>query len=267
MVNEKTILLTVLAGSLFIVVIIIFIFVVGLNYRRKVIQRESDYQLRLKNNELELLRAVIETQESERQKIASNLHDEINPLLASLKLAITRQSKDLVQMGIDDSQFQKQKETINEVIDNLQSATRDLSPRILYMFGLVRAINNFLSNLEGISVNYDFQVEENVVLDDIIALNCYRIVLELIQNIRKYENASELAVFLQIEASNLKITISHNGEGITNEKFLHFSEESKGIGLNSIKSRITLLNASIDFQNRKGAEIVLAVPLKNVRED
>jgi signal transduction histidine kinase len=135
------------------------------------------------------------------------------------------------------------------------------------MFGLVRAINNFLSNLEGISVNYDFQVDENVVLDDIIALNCYRIVLELIQNIRKYENASELAVFLQIEASNLKITINHNGEGITNEKFLHFSEESKGIGLNSIKSRITLLNASIDFQNRKGAEIVLAVPLKNVRED
>lgn len=267
MVNEKTIILTVLAGSLFIVVIIIFIFVVGINYRKKVIQRESDYQLQLKNKELELLRKVLETQETERQKIAANLHDEINPLLVSLKWSLNKQTQDLEKQGLDNSSMQKQQVIINNVIDNLHTATRDLSPRILYQFGLIRALNSYLSDIQNMEVIYDYTMSDDVELPETISLNLYRITLELINNIRKYENASELKVRVDISASDILLKINHNGAGISNEDFLEMLKTSKGIGLNSVVSRKTLLNAQLDFKNDGVSEIVLAVPLINARED
>jgi signal transduction histidine kinase len=267
MVNEKTIILSVLAGSLFIVVIIIFIFVVGINYRKKMIERDSDYQLQLKNKELEMLRKVIETQETERQKIAANLHDEINPLLASMKWSIKKQTQDLEQLGIDHSWMVKQQQTINIVIDNLHTATRDLSPRLLYKFGLTRAINSYLSDIEGLDVVYNHEVDTGIKLKEIVSLNLYRITLELINNIRKYENATELKVYLEISEKQILLSIKHNGAGISNAEFQDLHMNSKGIGLNSVVSRKTLLNAQLDFNNDGISEIVLVVPLLNARED
>jgi len=265
MVNEKTIILTVLAGSLFIVVIIIFIFVVGINYRKKVIERESDYQLQIKNKELEMLKRVIDTQETERQKIASNLHDEINPLLVSIKHVLTSQSKELTAMGIDSTRISNQNEVINSVIENIQSSTRDLSPRILYTFGLPRAIKSFLNDIEGVDVSYDFIGESFIEKTETINLNIYRITLELINNIRKYEQIKKLHVSLVGSEKSVILRIVHDGEGITNEVFHDYAAHSKGIGLNSILSRVKLLEATLDFTKEKDSEIVLEVPLFHAR--
>jgi signal transduction histidine kinase len=267
MVNEKTIILTVLAGSLFIVVIIIFIFVVGINYRKKMIERDSDYQLQLKNKELEMLKRVIETQETERQKIAANLHDEINPLLVSMKHVLTAQSRELAEMGIDSSRISNQNEVINSVIENIQSSTRDLSPRILYKFGLARGINSYLGDIEGVDVRYDFSGEDYLEHTETINLNIYRITLELINNIRKYERITKLHVSLNCTERTAILRILHDGEGITNEEFNQYASQSRGIGLNSIISRVKLLEARLDLTKDKDSEIVLEVPLFNARKD
>lgn len=265
MVNEKTIILTVLAGSLFIVVIIIFIFVVGINYRKKMIERDSDYQLQLKNKELEMLKRVIETQETERQKIASNLHDEINPLLVSIKHVLILQSKELTAMGIDSTLISNQKEVIDSVIENIQSSTRDLAPRILYLKGLVSAIRGFLRDIEGIEISYEFSGEEYFQNTETINLNLYRISLELINNIRKYEDVKWLHVSLKGTENSIVLVITHDGKGMTNEQFEQHAAHSKGIGLNSIISRVKLLGASLDFKRDPSAEIILAVPLIHAR--
>ena len=86
MVNETNIVLTILLSSfmMFILIMIIIIFVVV--QKRKTIEREKEYAISLKNKELDLLQAIIDTQELERQKIATNIHDDIGPLISTMKL-------------------------------------------------------------------------------------------------------------------------------------------------------------------------------------
>lgn len=265
--NEKIIILTVLAGSLFafslIVVIILFVVV----YQRKSIQREKEHSLTLKNKELELLKAVIETQESEKQKIAANLHDEINPLLATIKLGITGQQRILEKQGVNTEAFVSQKNMINTVIENLQSATRDLSPRILYKYGLVEAMRNFLVSITEFTINFESEIDDNVQLSDTIKLNIYRIFLELIQNIRKHENAKEVHIKIEKRDNIVVLTIKHDGKGFSNAEFDTMADESIGLGLNSMKSRCIVIGATLDFVNSTGSEIILKVPLLNAEEN
>lgn len=86
--NETLILLSVIFGTFFTFVLVIIIIVLVVKYQKNKIEYEKLMLETLKVKESELIRAVVDTQESERQRIAMNLHDEINPLLVSLKWMI-----------------------------------------------------------------------------------------------------------------------------------------------------------------------------------
>ncbi len=252
-------------GSLIFLLLFLVVIFFILTHKKKLVQKNQLHQIEIQNKELEMLKRVIDTQETERQKIASNLHDEINPLLVSIKHVLTSQSKELTAMGIDSTRISNQNEVINSVIENIQSSTRDLSPRILYTFGLPRAIKSFLNDIEGVDVSYDFIGESFIEKTETINLNIYRITLELINNIRKYEQIKKLYVSLVGSEKSVILRIVHDGEGITNEEFHDYAAHSKGIGLNSILSRVKLLEATLDFTKGKDSEIVLEVPLFHAR--
>ena len=99
--NEKIILIGIITGSIltFFLIMVIILFVMV--YQRKIVDRENVYQLSLKKKEVQLLQSVINTQESERQKIAMNLHDTVNPHLTALKLTITKHEFDLKRLGVE----------------------------------------------------------------------------------------------------------------------------------------------------------------------
>jgi signal transduction histidine kinase len=102
---------------------------------------------------------------------------------------------------------------------------------------------------------------ENIKLSDQIALNLYRIGLELLQNILKHENSTKINVLLCYTETAIILDILHNGTGISNENFEHLAQHSSGIGLNSLKSRTVFLNAILDYQNVLESKITLTVPL------
>lgn len=252
-------------GSLIFLLLFLVVIFFILTHKKKLVQKNQLHQIEIQNKELEMLKRVIETQETERQKIASNLHDEINPLLVSIKHVLILQSKELTAMGIDSTLISNQKEVIDSVIENIQSSTRDLAPRILYLKGLVSAIRGFLRDIEGIEISYEFSGEEYFQNTETINLNLYRISLELINNIRKYEDVKWLHVSLKGTENSIVLVITHDGKGMTNEQFEQHAAHSKGIGLNSIISRVKLLGASLDFKRDPSAEIILAVPLIHAR--
>lgn len=263
--NDTLIILSILSGTLFTFVLILTIVLVVVKYQKNKVNNENKHKEAIQNKELEMLKRVIETQETERQKIASNLHDEINPLLVSIKHVLTSQSIELTAMGIDSTRISNQKEVIDRVIENIQSSTRDLSPRILYLKGLVSAIRGFLRDIEGIEISYEFTGEEYFQNTETINLNLYRISLELINNIRKYEDVKWLHVSLKGTENSIVLVIAHDGKGMTNEQFEQHAAHSKGIGLNSVISRVKLLGASLDFKRDPSVEIILAVPLIHAR--
>jgi two-component system NarL family sensor kinase len=265
--NEKIILLTVFAGSIFTLALILAIIAFVVIYQRKMVERENLYQLSIKNKEVELLQSIIVTQESERQKIAMNLHDGINPLLSALKLAITRRERNLKGMGLEIDGMNQEKKLIDEIVENLGIVTRDLSPQVLYRYGLGNALSSFVSNISEVKTTFKEINVNKVEINDQIALNAYRIGLELIQNILKHEKCSRIDVTLNCSDKLLIIEINHDGKGISNHDFVQLSKVSTGIGLNSLKSRTVLLKAILDYQNENGSQIILTVPLTDEKEN
>ena len=94
--------------------------------------------------EKKLFETIINTEEKEREKFAGNLHDEVGPLLSSLKMYISllaetddKKKKDYIIPQIQ--------QLIKESITAVREISNDLSPHVLNNYGCVSAINSFLS--------------------------------------------------------------------------------------------------------------------------
>lgn len=225
-------------------------------------KRISEHSIQLKNKELELLKKVIETQESEREKIASNLHDEVGPLLSTLKLNVTRFKRALIKNELSVEQLDREKEFIDGIIDNVRTVSHDLTPHFLLKFGMSTAISNFFSKIEEPKITINSNLDKEQEFNRTITLNTYRIILEIINNTIKHDDSKHLKINLLKNSGAFIVEIKHDGKGISNDQFDQFAKESTGLGLNSIQSRVVILNAILDFENTSTpAKITLTIPL------
>ena len=83
--------------------------------------------------------------------------------------------------------------------------------------------------------------------DSNIEVILYRVTCELINNSLKHASATEISVALREERGMLVIEYSDNGKG-----FIYSDEESRGMGLSNIRSRIASLNGKFEITSSKG---------------
>ena len=198
--------------------------------------------------EKKLLETMIHTEEQERQKFASDLHDEIGPILSSLNLYIATlaESDDKNKKAYIIPQIQT---LIREAITTVRDLSNDLSPHVLLNNSLEKAIKAhlelrkdlipviFRSNLKG--KRFPHSVE----------LAYYRIVKELLNNTIKHAEATKVTINLTYSNDLLKIKYSDNGVGFNPEDtFLN----STGMGMINIFSRAKTINAQYQINTKPG---------------
>lgn len=264
MASETEILMTIIAGTSVIFGLALSIVLFVVMYNRKLKAKETAYELELINKEMEVLRAVIDTQETERDKIARNLHDEVGPMITSLKLKLTKHQRDLEKEKLQPDALEEEKKLTDMLIENIRSVSHDLSPQFLRKQGLIKALKSYMNNLEGLesTVNIEFIDDD---FDAHVSLNVYRIVLELVNNVLKHENATKLHLNIKKLHEDMLIQIEHDGEGISNKEFTSFAQSGTGMGLDSLKSRTIVIGAQLDYRV-KPAVITLNVPLNGKKD-
>ena len=254
--------------SLFLASVII-LFVVY--YQRKILQKESRIQLMEKEKQIDLFKATVIAEEGQKEKIARNLHDEINPWLMVLKHNLS-----LHRIHIKKNIFQPQsliadEDLIDKIIDGIRVSCHNLIPTFLLSQGLLKALEEYIRNIQqneaqDVYIKSEVTQEELSRFDKTDQLNIYRVCLELINNLIKHSYFSVLQVHLTSENNSLKITFTHNGEGITNEEINIFTESAKGLGLKSLKARVLLLDATINYiQGVERSVIHFIISHKNAR--
>src|SRR5690606_34538189 len=93
-------------------------------------------------------------------------------------------------------------------------------------------------------------------------ISIYRMVQELVNNILKHAEATEIRIASQCTANNLQLVIAHNGNGITQQQFEELRYKKEGLGLKNIQNRVILLKGTILFgKTATGYEIVVDVPM------
>ena len=211
--------------------------------------------------EREVLNAVIDAEERERQRFSKDLHDSIGPLLSALNLYITALSKDGSKERHEQA-YALAKETLNETIKSIREVSNNLSPQSLTDFGFQVALRSFIQRLrmdDSLNINLNLELGSNRYSIP-IEVGLYRVVTELINNTLKHAHATEIVVKILELNGNIKLDYSDNGVGFS----LTDVSRKGGHGLSNISSRIRSINGLVRLWSRegKGMRVTLEVPIK-----
>ncbi|MCB0533139.1 MAG: sensor histidine kinase [Lewinellaceae bacterium] len=207
---------------------------------------------------IESMQSILEGQESERRRIATDLHDSLGGLLAAIKIRLENLTGKLPDLDKNE-EFPKIKALLNDTIVETRQIAHNLQPSALHQFGLMKAIQDLTTRVRSDGVPaIDFQHFGSFKdIDHTISLNCYRIVQELLQNSLKHAKATEILVQLTRTDNELALLVEDNGTGYDPEVV------AKGMGTDSLRQRVQFIKGEISIQTAKGqgTSTMVTVPL------
>jgi PAS domain S-box-containing protein len=207
----------------------------------------------------EVVKAVMEAQEKERNEIGKELHDNVNQLLATTKLLI--ESVRLCPEKGDD--FLKQSiELLNKALEENRNLSHRLIAPSLEPQDFCVSVRSFAATLNltrHIAVIVELpSLWELKNISGELRLSIYRIIQEQLGNIVKHAKAKNVLLSLCKKNKNWELKIRDDGVGFnTNRK-------RKGVGLKNIRSRVEIYNGSFSITSSEGKGCCLFITIPKV---
>lgn len=249
--NKKIVSLSIL---LIVIVFLLFYFLYQNNKLKQKIKRKDTKQKIL----LDIINSGIDSQEIERKKIASFLHDNINSLLSSVGLHLNTFT---AQHDIQSDEIQKAKVILSEAHELLRDMSHDLVPSLLVRFGLIYALEDLCEKNSNSAIEFEFSssISTSVRYTDKFEMKIYFIVSELLSNITKHSNAKKAKLYLNEKENQLILRIQDDGIGFKTQKL----KDAEGFGLNRIRARIKKYKGSLSIisKEKQGTKIKIEIPL------
>ena len=213
---------------------------VAVAWHMRVSQLEAD-----KKRQQDFSRKLIASQESERKRIAAELHDGLGQRLVIINNLASTLARAHAKSSMDESQLEIIDEISTEALAGIKETREisyDLRPSQLDRLGLTKALQGVIrsvSEASGITINSRLDNIDDLFPED-LRINLYRIVQESLTNIMKHAEATEIDV--QIERTNHRmiLTIQDNGKGFSQEQSDR-PREKGGLGLSGMEERTQLL--------------------------
>jgi signal transduction histidine kinase/ligand-binding sensor domain-containing protein len=240
------------------IAVLLFLSIGPLIYYRRVTSLKKESALRR-----EFSRRLIESQETERSRIAAELHDTIGQDLLVIKnrAYLAQQAKRLNQNA--KAQLENITETATQSLQNVRAIVRNLRPYHLGRIGLTAALKAMLDNvIQSSPIRFEISVDQ---IDGFLAdgtkereVNFFRIVQESVNNIIKHSAAENASVTVKREAGRIVAIIHDDGKGFD---FPSAQENGLkvGLGLSSMSERAGMLGGSLTVSS--GTEIGTTVTL------
>ncbi|MBS1512465.1 MAG: hypothetical protein JST86_16595 [Bacteroidetes bacterium] len=200
-----------------------------------------------------ILRAILTAKENERRHIGAELHDNINQLLSGTKLYLSiacktkpelKQVLDYPVKLIEDTMQEIRMLTHKSVTPVQNINLKELLEKLCHtMF----AGTNIACNL--------MYAEDELLYDDELKLNVYRIIQEQSNNILKYADAENVSVAVCIQYQVIRFVIKDDGRGFDTSK------KSNGIGFNNIKNRVTAFDGDMQLESSPGNGCSLCITI------
>ncbi|KAA2242487.1 hypothetical protein F0L74_08055 [Chitinophaga agrisoli] len=230
-----------------ILVVVLVIFQQKQVIQHKLVLRDKDLQL-----QRERLVAVLQGQEQERKRIAEDLHDEVGAQLSVLKLNLGQLQQHLKTGNGEAERLKETKEFTDTIIQHLRFISQSLHPQALDNLGLCHALDSFCSLMnKNKQVQISFRSGNNPQrVDREKALNVYRVVQELMNNILKHAHASQVLITYHTTPALLSIDVEDDGNGKLLAAFDASRKKTGSLGLKNIESRLNIIGGSIKFVER-----------------
>ena len=235
----------------------------GFNTMLDQIERRDDdlrkYQEKLRS----LASQLLLTEERERRRIATGLHDSICQLLwiANMKLTSVHGKNDSAERT---AEIHEVENLINSALTEARALTFQLSPPALYEFGLTDALAKLTEEVGeryGIDAVFEKGEAEKEVAEDVAVL-LYRAVRELLVNTCKHASAERVSVHVTGDDGCLDITVTDDGIGF--DPKVVFSRGEEGFGLFSVRERLEDIGGEMNVTSfpGMGTTVRLNAPLR-----
>lgn len=203
---------------------------------------------------------MVEGQESERHRIARDLHDRLGATLSIVKMhfkSVEESIEVLKEKNV--KQYKEANDLLDEACDQVRQIAHDMASGVLIKFGLVAALEALKETVETagqLKMNLiDIGLEERLSYE--YEINIYRILQELLTNTLKHAQATEMNLQLFRKDNSLSIVVEDDGAGFDPEKSVEF----KGMGLKNIESRVYKFDGEISIDSGKGAGTTVTIDL------
>jgi signal transduction histidine kinase len=218
--------------------------------RAEMAARQSEVALRRSHQQVQDLAArLVRAQESERARIARELHDDVNQRLAGISIGLSSLCSAVSASGpAMRALIERLQRQTHELVTNVRVLSHQLHPGVLRHAGLVaglRGLGAEATALHGIRVEVQAPPGLDVLSDD-ITLALYRITQEALQNAVRHASASQVRIELRTDGGEIVLNVRDDGSG-----FDASSSATGGLGLISIAERAQLLG---------GRHVIEAVP-------
>jgi signal transduction histidine kinase len=214
-------------------------------------------------------RQLIASQESERKRIAAELHDGLGQRLVIIKNLALFFLRAQDETAARDGKLRLIEEISEEATfaaDESREISYNLRPFQLDRLGLSKAIEALIRTASGASKTSFSSELDNIddVFPESLRINFYRIVQESVNNIIKHAQATEASVIVKRAADRVMLMIRDNGAGFTpsNSRFVTSQELGQnGFGLIGIAERARLLGGQLALESAPGRGTIISVQI------
>lgn len=211
-----------------------------------------------------LSKRLIHTQETERKRIAAELHDSIGQSISAVKFSIENALGDIEESSphIGSTHLHNAISKLRDTMDEVRRISMDLRPPMLDDLGLIATINWFFRDMQSllpeVAFSKQISIEEKEISDD-RKIVIFRILQEALNNIGKHAHAGHVNVSLTKPDSTLVLLIKDDGRGFSMESL----SEAQGFGLNSMRERANLSGGKFAIDSTPGSGTVIRVRWEN----
>ncbi|MFM9838667.1 MAG: ATP-binding protein [Cyclobacteriaceae bacterium] len=240
--------------------------ILGLFYRNSrqkhlIAEQEKKYQQEQikfleRQQQVVSLQSMVNGQETERTRIAKDLHDGLGGLFSTVKMYFSTLQHETPVLK-DNELFQKSYKLVDTASEEVRQIAHNMMPEVLMKLGLTNALKDLCDNISaGKLLKVSLETHGmNKRLNATTEIMLFRIVQELLNNIIKHANATEAIIQFVRENERLSVVVEDNGFGFNTQE----ADEQNHSGIATIQSRVSYLNGkmSIDSQKNVGTTVMM----------
>ena len=218
-------------------------------------QKNTEDALRHSQRELQTLsEKLLQAQEVERKRIASELHDSVGQSITAIKFGIENALREYNSILPQSGQLYLQNavEKLRWTVEEVRKISMNLRPSMLDDLGLRATITWFMrefnSLMQEISVDTRIDIEEED-LSDARKVVIFRVIQETLNNVAKHAEAGNVSVELLNTGEMLTLSVKDDGKGFSPDNVY----AGQGFGLSSMRERVKLTGGELDIESAPGA--------------
>lgn len=216
----------------------------------------------LERERADSIRRATEAQESERLRVAQELHDDVGQSLTALKLMVERAAR---ASGTQrDAALREAADVADYALTDIRQIASRLRPELLDHLGLRRALIELVDRVSapgGVAIDQRFEAPSQAVEVDLdVELAVYRIAQEALTNVMRHSGAERAWVTLEQEGDEITLVVRDDGRGL--------ERAAAGNGIRGMRERAVSIGGTLTIGSgpQGGTEVRLAVPRHQAAE-